>query len=624
MPSIPAPRALALALALALVALLLAATSSPVVAQTTPAPTPAPAPAPGAGSASNTTTAPAGQCIPYKGIACSKFVNYTISSSLPIEAIEKAFAAAALPEPEMNALLRFYPKCADAFQRWACTSRYFKCEGTGSSVTQSRPCVSVCTDVTAYCTTPFFLANRTNMIPQCDTPTVRAATDRTDKCVRPAAPLGSLVENRACPEPLLPHPRGELNPETNRGTATGGTCFGQCCIPCPAINAFYPKGKIDALNMGAVYVRGVSSVLALFVLLSYLFLPNKRKHPAIIVLFFSLAQTFWMANIWFGFPAPKRVQCAWDAATAVSSPIIQAKMNNNVLCAVQGTFIMFFAHLAIIWACYLVMNLHLSAVWRSNFLERHFHVTSLVCWVWPLVFTIWAYLAGAVEFNSGATCLVSADWSNALFFYPLLAIVGPAFVIHLVTFYSIARASIRESVSVETSQVNSQTGSRSGKDPYYGYSSNGQTYSQSMASGPQQSGGSSGAAKGKHVVKAVKVQWRALLLAMQLIVSFMIFWVFYFFEMKKLKINGTEAWFKSWVSCISANNGQDECANRISPDVPSFPLMVFSDLVVSTPGIVLFIIFGARMSILYEWRTWFAEGCCMRRRKRDQPYANYI
>lgn len=110
----------------------------------------------------------------------------------------------------------------------------------------------------------------------------------------------------------------------------------------------------------------------------------------------------------------------------------------------------------------------------------------------------------AVKFEFANLCLVSLDYIFALFFYPMAAIICPSFLLHICTFFYIAKISLQESIESEMSQSLS-------------------TGSSSAAMVRNQVA----ARKHKHVVTAVKIQWRALLLAVVAIVTVVFYWVSY-------------------------------------------------------------------------------------------------
>ncbi|KAL7747073.1 hypothetical protein RI367_007569 [Sorochytrium milnesiophthora] len=589
------------------------------------------------------SSAHAQQCATYQGVVCKGVINYQIPAANAqlsfITQLESQLSPKVNPEvSQLKDLMQaFYPTCYDAFYRFWCNKNYPRCDPTTGEI--QKPCASVCDDVVRTCGIVFKQVNHTEYTPDCSNTGDNAQLiGPSDTCFRMPGALGALVQVPPCPAPLVAAPQGDRQSLVS----PTATCFGRCCLPCPAFNIFYKVGNMDVVQTVALYLRAASSILALYVTLTYVFLPNKRRHPSIIVLFVALAMTMWMASVWFSFPDPRNVQCASavvDYATPANataaaeglplplSGIAQANMTNNSLCSIQGTLLMFFTHLTVMWVGFLIVNLHLTAVWRSNFLERHFHVVSLLCWLSPLAFTMVGYFGHDVEYAFGITCLLNRSAADKLFFYPLMAIIFPTFIVHLWTFIHIARISMMES---EQSETNGATGH-----------SNSQTQLRSNASHNQTSTGKVSAnARGRHVAKAVKVQWRPLLLAFMFLVNFLIFWLVYQFELKKLardqanyaassgpggvQSSDTE-WLTEWAKCLMAGGGQDRCSAIVQGHVPNLGLIAASDITISLSGFWLFLIFGARVSILYEWRTWFSQRFSRnRRRGTAEPYSNYI
>jgi hypothetical protein len=267
---------------------------------------------------------------------------------------------------------------------------------------------------------------------------------------------------------------------------------------------------------------------------------------------------------------------------------------------------MFFSHLSIVWASYLVINLHLTVVWKNHALEWFFNRYSVFCWCWPLAFTIAAVSLGQVQYESGATCLVSKEWANVLFFYPLTFIVGPACLVHVGTFVAIARSCWNHDADLTKGDMNEF------RRPFA---------DESLPRRPL-------------MLQAVRVQWRALLLAFILCLTFVVFFSFYYFEASKLNAAVATPWARLWAGCILAGLGQDECALIAEPHVPSFALLAATDFVVSSAGFWLWIVFGARVSVLAEWKAWFIH-ITERRKNKDtsqgqedsgkgDPYAAYL
>jgi hypothetical protein len=64
---------------------------------------------------------------------------------------------------------------------------------------------------------------------------------------------------------------------------------------------------------------------------------------------------------------------------------------------------------------------------------------NILCWGYPASVMAAALGLHQVKFEFANLCLVSVDKIFALFFYPMAAVVCPAFVIHIATFFHIAK-----------------------------------------------------------------------------------------------------------------------------------------------------------------------------------------
>jgi multisubunit Na+/H+ antiporter MnhC subunit len=95
-----------------------------------------------------------------------------------------------------------------------------------------------------------------------------------------------------------------------------------------------------------------------------------------------------------------------------------------------------------LWVSAVIINLHLHTVWNSKFLVNKYVALNIICWGGPLVVTVISFVYHQVQFEFANLCLLSADWIYKLFFDPLAAIVLPSVVIHLATFFHIARVRI--------------------------------------------------------------------------------------------------------------------------------------------------------------------------------------
>jgi hypothetical protein len=179
-----------------------------------------------------------------------------------------------------------------------------------------------------------------------------------------------------------------------------------------------------------------------------------------------------------------------------------------------------------------------------------------------------------VKFEFANLCLVSVDRIFELFFYPMAAIVCPAFLIHIATFFYIAKIAIQEGVQSDMSQSMSR-GSMANPAP---------------------------ARRHKHVITAVQIQWRALLLAILASGTVVFYWIFYFTQIHRVvSLERDQSITNSWLECmLSPGGNQNNCVALIRDHLPPYGLMMAAEALVSTQGIWLFVIFGKRSL----WREW--------------------
>lgn len=194
--------------------------------------------------------------------------------------------------------------------------------------------------------------------------------------------------------------------------------------------------------------------------------------------------------VFFSIGNPKGLQCA-------SNQISQAGIGNNALCAAQGAILIFGSFGTCLWCAALILNLHVHTVWNSNFFTNKYVYLNVICWGIPTTIMAIAIGLHAIKFEFANLCLVSMDYIFPMFFYPLAAIVIPSFLIHMGTFFYIAKIAVREGVESDMTQSLS-TNTMTDRPP--------------------------GVSR-KHVIVAVKIQWRALLLAIVATVTVLFYWV---------------------------------------------------------------------------------------------------
>ncbi|SAM06168.1 hypothetical protein [Absidia glauca] len=197
--------------------------------------------------------------------------------------------------------------------------------------------------------------------------------------------------------------------------------------------------------------------------------------------------------------------CNLIPSTAVDSDAVFPVPTNTIyfvlpdkrsLCAAQGAILMFSSLATVLWCCALIVNLHLHTVWSSNFFTNRYFLLHLLCWGIPAAFMATALGMKKIQYEFANLCLVSLESIFNLFFYPMAAIVIPSFVLHMCTFMYIAKIAVREGIESDMSQSASN---------------------HSM-------GRKQRAVRHKHVIQAVHIQWRALLLAVIACLTVLFYW----------------------------------------------------------------------------------------------------
>ncbi|KAI7851009.1 hypothetical protein BDC45DRAFT_516946 [Circinella umbellata] len=351
-------------------------------------------------------------------------------------------------------------------------------------------------------------------------------------------------------------------------------CKFGCCIPCPAQNYFFKEGYPEKGFLATDIIRIVSAVLSFFVFISYLVLPDKKRHPTIIILFISGCLLVFNAVAFFSISDPKKLQCASDG-------IRQSTQDNNVLCAVQGALLLFSSMGSTMWCTVMILNLHLHTVWNNNFLMDKYIILNVICWGAAGIIMGVSLGLHAIKFEFANLCLLEVDLIMKIFFYPMAAIVLPAFIVHFGTFIYIGRVAMRSGMEADMAQSLSASGGT------------GSTNSQQTKSHIR---------RHRHAVAAVKIQWRPLMLASLMVISVVFYWLFYMIQINKmmgLKREPTAMY--EWIGCmLNPDTHQNDCSHILKDYLPPFPLMITAEVLVSVLGISLFLNFVKR-SLLQEW-----------------------
>ncbi|KAI9303693.1 hypothetical protein BJ944DRAFT_182983 [Cunninghamella echinulata] len=522
------------------------------------------------------------QCTAYPptGI-CANYIDYQVLSTASINATELQLAKLQKIKAQFGEIS---PGCVDTYYRYACSAAYPKCTNSNTNgqttTTALVGCRSTCDDVSRNCGLLFKLTGQTDVLsPKCDTPisingqTTSLGADDACNIIPPKVDnqhsllnLSAIPPNfvmAECVPPFVPDPIAKQDPSKSSNPLS---CRFGCCIPCPYQNYLYHKGWTEHAFLATDIIRCISAVGAFFIMFSYFVLPDKRRHPSLLILNFSIAIFLFSMVGFFSVGDPKKLQCA-DAINV-------SDQSNNTLCAVQGAILIFGSLATATWCCALIVNLHLHTVWSSNFFTHRYILLNVICWGIPAVIMGVALGLKEIRYEFANLCLINLEQIFNLFFYPLAAIICPSFLLHFGTFLYIAKIAVREGIESDMSQSLSNA-------------SVGRTQK---------------AIRHKHVIQAVHIQWRALLLAIVACVTVIFYWIFYFTQINKMKsITSDTSVVNKWLTCmITPGNDQDSCVGYVSPYLPPFGLMVAAEALVSVIGIWLLLIFAKR-SIFIEW-----------------------
>ncbi|KAI8839247.1 hypothetical protein BC829DRAFT_492885 [Chytridium lagenaria] len=515
-----------------------------------------------------------GKCQPYTGKLCSAHVaagsQVFIPNALSVDAIEGNLTAEGLPL--LQSFASTEAKCVSDFTKWSCLSAFPACEKDAIQYLRVNPHAPRC----GFLPSTLHVAPMSAKLPNCagnvldfgvpyppSQPCLPLATASGPGTLAPTTPSNASVVIK-CPPPLI------RNPNTPGADPRRQSCTGDCCIPCPNLMHFYPPRIVDSALDVTDSMRLVSAAGALIVFLSFLVLPGKRNHPASIILWFSFSIFLFSVAVFPNFgPRSRRLAQCFDSVT-------QSTQQSNLVCAIQGAFIIFGSHALCYWCSFLIVNLHLVTVWNRNFFQD------------PTALAI-----KSVRFDFGSICNVSSEWSNQLFFYPLAIVVGSAFIMHCFTVGYIARIAMTVKSSAGASALGGPGRSRS-----TGGSSNGRG-----DNGIGEANADTSLSTRTRVMMVWNSSWRSISLSIVLTVTLGIFWCFFFIDVDRLKTYTSETEFiRKWFICLFSDGDQTSCAYIAQPHVPRYWFMVIGgDFLPSTAGVVAFLIFGARISLWNEW-----------------------
>ncbi|CAB4413529.1 unnamed protein product [Rhizophagus irregularis] len=451
--------------------------------------------------------------------------------------------------------------CVQAFSSFVCATAFPSCKRMEDSAPNLEveiipPCKSTCTNVIESCVTNSknasaetqeiikeYILSHTFFPRDCNGNITTSPPLNYEYPTEGCNSSSQLSNRPKCFKPLIEDHKWV---ETNKSEITSKEfCRNGCCVPCPQPYALYPPNQMKEGFMATQILRILSVIGSGIILFSYVVLPGYRTHPNILILFASLSIFLYSSNVFFSIMDPERVQCATEII-----PSTQA--NNPFFCGLQGALLIFSSLATAIWVGFIILNLHVQTVWNSNIMDDKRVYLHIIGWGIPAILTIIALKTNSINYQFATLCFVKVEASNAIFFYPLVVIVV----------------------------ISRKEGKKSNT-----------SFSGSII----------------RILQPIKIQWRELLLSVLLLVTVIIYWLFYHIELNSVVKVIRNIHDGDWITCIQSGKGQSFCANIVaSKFMPYYTLLLVAEIFVSLTGVNLFLTLFNEILWL-ELNNWITE-----------------
>ncbi|KAG0073200.1 hypothetical protein BGZ93_008394 [Podila epicladia] len=509
----------------------------------------------------------------YNGTLCSDYVDYEVwlPPGYTVASIEAALASQGVTK---TAVGQVPVACFAPLAETLCSSAFPRVEpvpGQPNSANVRFACKSTCQKAVTACSDFLTVFKKQAMIPKCDDPIPFTMSPQLPAGVMyqgdgacntvtsksGAGPSGWAGLTAECDAPFVTDPLAGTGKNTN-----DLYCMNGCCLPCPAQYSLYRTGALEKGFKMTDTVRAVSMVLSFILMMTYICL-GKTSHPNSLILLFSTCVFMFSAVIIFPLYDTRGMQCA--------DLINPSTQQNNLKCAIQGGILVFASVATSAWCTALILNLHLHTVWNSAWVSTKYYMLHFLCWGMATAVTAAALIMGEIKWEYATLCLISQARASEMFFYPMAAMIFPAFLLHMATFFHIARITIQ-----------------SGND------------SETMSRSTLSAGAAAVISHRRHVLMAVKIQWRAALMAVCAMLAVTFYWLFYFIQLRKINPVELQNHILEFVFCLKTGAEHNTCADALAPWLPPYGLMIAAEFLVSSIGTIIFIVFF-KVELVREW-----------------------
>jgi len=370
---------------------------------------------------------------------------------------------------------------------------------------------------------------------------------------QPIDPTLSIISKDNCPPPLIVR-------DTKVRENASRNCFNDRCLSCPFPNNFYEENKLDITYKVFAVLGMISFFLMMLLCIFFVVLPSqKQNHLSKLMLLPLALSVMCFEGAEFFTINQKQSQCV-DSITPANS--------DNPYCATQAFFTLAGSFAIASYSSLLMTHLHLVSVWRIEFITTKIKLFHVIIFIGSLSAFIVPYYTHNIQ--AANICFISLDAAPAYFYF--LFFIYIAFAAHLTTFLYMAHMTIKSNRHYSVSMVVSKRATIIEAQRRLTY------------------------------LNAIfKMQWRALLGAVLMLIIYVLNWYFYVFGLRVLNESTlTSDWVITWIRCLKDNGSQTTCASVIKDDIPSYYYILTLLLFNRTAGIFIFIIFAAKKSVLLE------------------------
>ncbi|KAI9330217.1 hypothetical protein DFJ73DRAFT_859139 [Zopfochytrium polystomum] len=421
-----------------------------------------------------------------------------------------------------------------------------------------------------------------------------------------SVPNGNSVGSAVCPLPFMINP----NPITINSRCVGN---GTCCLPCPSAFFVETPGFMDKIfKYDYTTVTIVSSVSAVIVLFSLLLIPAANRHASMrlspspnlprsqtssssdsanrgvlsrdgapfgswtsvttnilsngraFVVCMNVAIVVEIAAVFMSVFNPKSTICDGDFDSG--------NQGNNSRCFLQGVVFIFGVHLVSLSMASILLNLHLTVVWKNKFFERNYGWVISVILLVAIGLTVVPAVMNNIIGLPGFICSVDPARMIRYLYLPQVPFVLVPFILQVITLiYSIVRG--RKSISrLDETRHN--------------------------------------------VRREIRAQWRAVILS----ILFQISWIALFLAFLQFRLTAEAvttpgqlspttqgSWVRQWFLCLlshaQAGDGQAQCAPIVTANTPSIPTiatLLSLHLLMGLYSVFVFVL--TNPPVLREWR----------------------